>query len=95
MDRESRWDPEAQAPKIPMGRCTVGQALTFIGKHQNDKEKVTAQTIASEYSLDPERVEHILKYYRLYQMYVPKDTDQSKLKHSSFGQTFLPPVMKK
>ena len=89
MDRESRWDPDFKAPKIPMGRCSVEQAITLIGKYQNDREKVTAQTIASEYTLDPERVEHILKYYRLYQMHVPKDADESESK-IHFGQTFLP-----
>ena len=77
-NRESRFGNEPA--RIPMGRCSIQQAVTFIGKHQNDREKMTAQTIASEYTLDPERVKHILEHFKLLQLSTPKEIDQKKLK---------------
>lgn len=37
---------------IPLGRCTLRQALNFISDHQTDPQKWTAATIATEYQLD-------------------------------------------
>ena len=93
-NRESRFGNEPA--RIPMGKCSIQQAVTFMGKHQTDREKVTAQTIASEYTLDPERVKHILKYFKLLQLYTPQELDQSKVKEHfpTHDQPFLTPGKK-
>ena len=61
-------------PKIvPPGRCTLRQALEFIGLHHSNPNKYTADYIAKEYTLDAERVKHILKHFHMYELQLPHD----------------------
>ncbi|XP_038218289.1 protein NDUFAF4 homolog [Zerene cesonia] len=62
---------------IPYGRTTLRQAIEYISSHQLNPEEVTAAKIAYEYKLKESDVEHILKYFRTFEIYVP-ETKTSK-----------------
>lgn len=98
-DRTSRFLPEfgfAEPTTIPMGKCSIRQALKFIDNHQQDPQKITAENIASEYTLDAERVKNILKYYKMYEVQLPKkdsaeisSAEKFKYAFSGAGKTFI------
>lgn len=37
---------------IPVGKCSLKQAFTFISQHKHDPIKYNSENIASEYKLD-------------------------------------------
>ncbi|KZC09905.1 PREDICTED: protein NDUFAF4 homolog [Dufourea novaeangliae] len=54
-----------QSDIIPEGKCTLKQALTFIGKHNENSSEYTAEIIAIEYKLDKQVVVNILKHFKI------------------------------
>ena len=73
-----------------MGKCSIRQALKFIDSHQQNPEKETAEAIASEFTLDSERVKNILKYYKMYEIQVPTAQKASKsVLNSVLGRDLL------
>ncbi|XP_056631879.1 protein NDUFAF4 homolog isoform X2 [Diorhabda sublineata] len=69
-------DPE----KIPTGKTTLGNVLEFISRHQEDPINYNAQKIAEQYVLDEATVGNILKYFRVFEMYLPQETRSAKAK---------------
>ncbi|KYQ48633.1 Protein NDUFAF4 like protein [Trachymyrmex zeteki] len=51
---------------IPMGKCSLKQALTFLLQHKHDPIKYSSENIASEYKIDKKVIDDILKYFKLY-----------------------------
>ncbi|KYN27646.1 PREDICTED: protein NDUFAF4 homolog [Trachymyrmex cornetzi] len=51
---------------IPMGKCSLKQALTFLLQHKRDPIKYSSENIASEYKMDKKVIDDILKYFKLY-----------------------------
>ena len=73
-----------------MGKCSIRQALKFIDNHQKDPEKETAEKIASEFTLDPERVKNVIKYFRMYEVQVPKTKKESRFDLPAIARGLLP-----
>ncbi|XP_075985619.1 NADH dehydrogenase [ubiquinone] 1 alpha subcomplex assembly factor 4 [Anticarsia gemmatalis] len=57
---------------LPVGRTTLRDATDFITAHQSNPEEVTAAKIAFEYKLREEDVQNILKYFKNFEVYLPK-----------------------
>lgn len=58
--------------RIPYGRTTLRHAINFIGAYQLNPKDATAEKIASEYKLKEEDVESVLKYFKTFEVYIPK-----------------------
>ncbi|XP_063909071.1 protein NDUFAF4 homolog [Zophobas morio] len=68
--------------KIPIGKTTLRQALQFITDHHNDSKLHTPQKIAQDYQIPEESIKNILKYYRVFEVYIP---EQRKVKAKFAG----------
>lgn len=56
-----------EEPKIiPVGKCSLRQALEFITKIQNDPENWTIQKVAEEYNLNSTDVENVVNHFRTF-----------------------------
>lgn len=62
--------------KVRYSHTTLRNAITFISAHQINPEEVTPAKIALEYKMKEEDVASILRYFRTYEIYIPK-TKQS------------------
>ncbi|XP_031846090.1 NADH dehydrogenase [ubiquinone] 1 alpha subcomplex assembly factor 4 [Nomia melanderi] len=60
--REAEF-PYENIGRIPEGKCSLQDALYFIHMHSDDPNKYTVEQIATEYKLDKQVVENILKYF--------------------------------
>lgn len=58
--------------QVKYGRTTLRSAMDFISSHQANPTEVTAEKIALEYKLKEEDVKNILKYFKTFEVYVPK-----------------------
>lgn len=58
--------------RVTYGRTTLRDAINFIAAHQANPNEVTASKIALEYKLKEEDVEHVLKYFKTYEVYIPE-----------------------
>lgn len=59
LDRRTTEDYEfgyLEPEKVPIGRCTLRQALKFIADHQTEPTVWTAGKIAEDYKMKPELV---------------------------------------
>ncbi|XP_011877275.1 PREDICTED: protein NDUFAF4 homolog isoform X2 [Vollenhovia emeryi] len=61
---QSRKNPEIdflyepyETTVIPVGKCSLKQALTFLMQHKSDPVTYSSETIASEYKMDKEVVD--------------------------------------
>jgi len=81
MDRSKVVDEEfgyLEPEVIRPGRCTIRQALQFIGDHYTDSTSNSPSSIASEYKLDAERVQHVLKHFHVFHVQMPQQKSASK-----------------
>ena len=62
---------------IPPGKASIRQALEFISSHQAQPEVYDAKTIAMDYKLESAQVQQVLKYFKAYEMYLPKALRES------------------
>ncbi|XP_066246178.1 protein NDUFAF4 homolog [Euwallacea similis] len=69
---------EPKPDNIPPGKTTLRNVLQFISNHQGEPLKYTAKSIATEHNLDEELVKQILKYYRVFEIYVPAEKTNTK-----------------
>jgi len=61
-------EPEVIRP----GRCTIRQALQFLGDHLQDPTNVgSATSIAQKYNLDANNVKQVLRYFQVFNVHVP------------------------
>ncbi|KAF2891868.1 hypothetical protein ILUMI_14304 [Ignelater luminosus] len=59
--------------KVPYGRVTLRNALKFIGRHQTKPIEYPISRIAEEYKLSEETVQNIVKYFKIYEVYIPTE----------------------
>ena len=63
-----------EEPKIvPEGKCTLRQALEFITDHQNDPAANKIDSIAKAHNMKVSDVENIVKNFRVFELYIPRD----------------------
>lgn len=60
-------EPETIRP----GRCTIRQAMQFLGNHYSDPENFNASVIAKEYNLDKNHVNRVLQYFSVFLVQIP------------------------
>lgn len=73
-ENDSIFDPY-EPTMIPVGKCSLKQALTFLLQHKRDPVTYNSENIASEYKIDKKVVDDILKYFKLYVTVSPKSSD--------------------
>uniref|UniRef100_A0A6M2DUF3 Protein NDUFAF4 homolog n=1 Tax=Xenopsylla cheopis TaxID=163159 RepID=A0A6M2DUF3_XENCH len=57
--------------KIAYGKCTLKQVLDFLEAHNQDQELNNAKAIASKYKLNEEVTSNIIKYFKIFEVYIP------------------------
>ncbi|CAG9861050.1 unnamed protein product [Phyllotreta striolata] len=57
--------------KIPLGKATLGSVLEFLSLHQGNPVKYNAKNISEKYNLAEDTVSNILKYFKVFQVYIP------------------------
>ncbi|XP_030752661.1 protein NDUFAF4 homolog [Sitophilus oryzae] len=88
--------------RVPIGKVILKDALTFISQHQNDPKTHSPSKIAEDYKLSKETVENVLKYYRIFEIYLPDKKTNAKFAGPSIPESykltslerFLPPPVK-
>ncbi|CAG9792733.1 unnamed protein product [Diatraea saccharalis] len=58
--------------QVKYGRTTLRHAMNFIGAHQTNPKEITPMKIALEYKLSEDDVQDILKYFKTFEVYIPK-----------------------
>ncbi|XP_076258886.1 NADH dehydrogenase [ubiquinone] 1 alpha subcomplex assembly factor 4 [Rhynchophorus ferrugineus] len=69
--------------KVPLGKILLRNALKFISQHQGDPKLHTAENISKVYKLPESTVSNILKYYRVFEIYVPENVKKTKGKFAA------------
>uniref|UniRef100_A0A2M3ZD05 NADH dehydrogenase [ubiquinone] 1 alpha subcomplex assembly factor 4 n=1 Tax=Anopheles braziliensis TaxID=58242 RepID=A0A2M3ZD05_9DIPT len=65
---------------ITKGRCTLRQAVQFIGNHQTDPEQWTAAKIAEYYRMKESLVVDILAHFKSFEVHLPdKNLERRRL----------------
>ncbi|XP_053685180.1 protein NDUFAF4 homolog [Sabethes cyaneus] len=75
-DRTSTEDFEfghLEPIKVSRGRCTLRQALKFIGDHQTSPTEWTATRIAADYYLKESVVSNILEHFKAFEVHIPPE----------------------
>ncbi|KAH9488566.1 hypothetical protein Btru_061834 [Bulinus truncatus] len=62
----------------PEGRATLKTVFSFLGKHHANPNEITANAIAQEHKLDADQVNHILKHFRIFHLYIPDEMLKDK-----------------
>ncbi|KAB0802317.1 hypothetical protein PPYR_04503 [Photinus pyralis] len=71
---------------VPYGRATLKSALKFISAHQTNPKENSIKKIAEEYKLHEDTLVNILKYYRVFEVYIPSN----KASKVSFAGPLVP-----
>jgi NADH dehydrogenase [ubiquinone] 1 alpha subcomplex assembly factor 4 len=74
VDRSKTEDDEfgyLEPEVIRPGRCSIRQALKFIGDHYTDSSLHTAEGIAKDYKLDRIHVENVLRHFHVFHVQMP------------------------
>ncbi|KAK5650669.1 hypothetical protein RI129_001698 [Pyrocoelia pectoralis] len=71
---------------VPYGRATLKSALKFISAYQTNPEENSIKKIVNDYKLKEETLVNILKYYRVFEIYIPSDPASK----SSFAGPLIP-----
>ncbi|KAL0811988.1 hypothetical protein ABMA28_009386 [Loxostege sticticalis] len=58
--------------RVSYGKTTLRQAIDFIGAYQSNPKEATPSKIALEYKLKEEDVHSVLKYFKTFEVYIPK-----------------------
>ncbi|EEZ98853.1 protein NDUFAF4 homolog [Tribolium castaneum] len=58
--------------KIPEGRASLKQVLKFVTDHQHDRRLHSVEAISKEYKLPEEITKNVLKYYKVFEVYIPE-----------------------
>uniref|UniRef100_A0A2S2PJM5 Protein NDUFAF4 n=1 Tax=Schizaphis graminum TaxID=13262 RepID=A0A2S2PJM5_SCHGA len=69
---------------VPTGRYTLTQITECIADHYKDKQMYTSQVLADRVKIDKKLMDNILKYYRVFDMYVPEKMIEKKKTSSQF-----------
>lgn len=71
---------------VPCGRATLKSALQFISAHQSNPKENSIKKIAEKYKLHEDTLVNILKYYRVFEVYIPSN----KASKASFAGPLVP-----
>lgn len=63
--------------KAVRGRVTIDQAVKFITDHNQNPNEHSAEHIANTYRLNPETTANSLKYFRLFNVYIPEVKEEA------------------
>ncbi|ERL92033.1 protein NDUFAF4 homolog [Dendroctonus ponderosae] len=66
--------------RIPVGKTTLRQVLKFVSYHQGDPKVHNVKQIAEEHKLSEDLVRNILKYYRVFEVYMPIEKGKTNAK---------------
>ncbi|KYO40061.1 NADH dehydrogenase [ubiquinone] 1 alpha subcomplex assembly factor 4 [Alligator mississippiensis] len=66
--------------RVPKGKISTVELLTFLNNHRLHPETWTAEKIAEEYSLDLKDVTSLLKYLAVFNMEIPSSEDKKYIK---------------
>jgi len=69
---------ETDTAKIPLGKCTLRQAVQFIGDNMQKPEEWTAERIANDFKMKRETVDDILENFRLFDVHIPVEASKTK-----------------
>ncbi|XP_063833729.1 protein NDUFAF4 homolog [Ostrinia nubilalis] len=58
--------------RVSYGKTTLRHAIDFIGAHQMNPKEATPSKIALEYKLKEVDVHSVLKYFKTFEVYIPK-----------------------
>ncbi|XP_053978773.1 protein NDUFAF4 homolog [Hylaeus volcanicus] len=64
---------------IPEGKCSLRQALTFLGNHNNNPTEYTIEKIALEYKLDKQVVANIIEHFSVPRMVMPRKNEKKSI----------------
>lgn len=70
-------DPEmgfSEPVEVPKGKLSLRNTLDIIVGHKDIKDKKTPEQLAVQYSLKPEQVNNILKYFQMFEMHVSQES---------------------
>lgn len=84
-------EPEAIRP----GRCTIRQAMQFLGNHYSDPENFNAASIAKEYNLDKHQVNRVLQYFSVFLVQIPGQNTQQTDSSSTLIRALKPSFFQK
>ena len=76
--REPHDDPEfgyLVPESIPVGKCSIKQALDFIAEHAAKPTEHTDIVIGKEYNMNPQLVRDILKHFNAFEVH-KRETDE-------------------
>jgi NADH dehydrogenase [ubiquinone] 1 alpha subcomplex assembly factor 4 len=62
-----------ESDTIESGRCSMKQAIQFIGDNKLHPDQWTIEKIAQEYKMQPEKVSDIIKHFKLFTLYTPEE----------------------
>uniref|UniRef100_A0A6P7H7Q0 Protein NDUFAF4 homolog n=1 Tax=Diabrotica virgifera virgifera TaxID=50390 RepID=A0A6P7H7Q0_DIAVI len=71
---------EPEPNKVPIGKVTLGNVLEFISKYQGDPKNYNAKVIADKFTLQEQTVRNILKYFRVFEVYLPQERTKTNAK---------------
>uniref|UniRef100_A0A069DPB5 Hipothetical protein n=1 Tax=Panstrongylus megistus TaxID=65343 RepID=A0A069DPB5_9HEMI len=57
---------------IPVGYITLKQAMKILVDHQEDSKKYNASFFSSQYNLNAEDAENLLKYFSCFKIHIPE-----------------------
>ncbi|XP_014378413.1 NADH dehydrogenase [ubiquinone] 1 alpha subcomplex assembly factor 4 isoform X2 [Alligator sinensis] len=66
--------------RVPKGKISTVELLTFLNNHRLHPETWTAEKIAEEYGLDLKDVTSLLKYLAVFNMEIPSSEDKKYIK---------------
>ncbi|XP_076317040.1 NADH dehydrogenase [ubiquinone] 1 alpha subcomplex assembly factor 4 [Tachypleus tridentatus] len=95
-DRKPQDQPEygfIEPATIPPGKIKIRQALEFITNHHSDPQQWTVDIIAKEHNMNKVDVEHIVKYFKTFYLYIPQKAVEKGQKQNflTFGINRLIP----
>ncbi|XP_013778788.1 protein NDUFAF4 homolog [Limulus polyphemus] len=86
-DRKPQDQPEygfMEPTRIPPGKVKIRQALEFITNYNSDPQQWTVGIIAKEHNMNNTDVEHIVKYFKTFQLYIPQKALEKGQKQQNF-----------
>ncbi|XP_025204096.1 protein NDUFAF4 homolog [Melanaphis sacchari] len=69
---------------VPPGRYTLTQITECIADHYKDKKMYSSQVLADRVKIDKKLMDNILKYYRVFDMYIPEKMLEKKTSSKFF-----------
>lgn len=65
--------------KIPQGKASMRQVLDILNAYETKPSINTPEKLAAEYNLNLQDVQNLLKYFKPFQVYIPKKEKKEKV----------------